>query len=935
MRLLPSTLLQLLAASVLTGLPFARAVPTLDPPPALAYVPAAGGRGPAQDVIQPADVELFPLLLVSTLSGGLHALDRDTGEEVWGIPPALPPASAEHPSGAQARPAGLNVEPPDDERLTEKFLVDPREGMVYLATKEASQWQLNKLGVTVPDLCVTASTVSADEPSADDDPSAAPRNPTVSKHHSSRRRSTLLRIPIRPGSLSAPSRRPFSRSTCAPERSSTPSTPPAPNRPPEPRPGLAALTWMTSWTTSRVPTVMFLSDRSSGSLGPVRSGHGSSRCDATRSTNESACVADYTLRVHTPSIPPSPPQTLFYTTFAPRSSSTQHPASVFSLPHSLDSQYHQLAVTPAKTGLACLKETSSGTLVMLWGLEFESDFPIGLWDVFVLRETGGLFVGRQVNPRRSLIVDQHGQVVKSGGGVLVTRGGGPGGDELLALSTDSYPFLGIVGALPSPSVGKLEGWHPGVLAPNLNESERETSREVWDAQLGEGMARVVERRMIEAGAADENSNSLEDATGPAALEPRRSRFGKWLSLALLGSALPLFVFRARRAGVKRRTLSTSTEFEDRAEPASAARDPPIDFNKRPDTRPAEKVVPATANRETLAKTGSASPVGEADPDGKKKKRRQRRKGKKDDEAETEPADDPDLPVTISLPASASVSALSTPTLPALESSAALGAIVATPPLTSPTPPMPEALTISDELLGTGSHGTLVFRGTFQSRPVAVKRLLSHFTSLHSREISLLQSSDHHPNIVRYFYQEHREPWLLIALELCPCSLGELVERGPRGDEAIWAEWKGREEEALKGAVQGVEHLHSLKICHRDIKPQCVLWPCSQLAPADAEHDSGPAGISSSLEPSPAQSVCSSPTSASRSSRRSISRPSARRFTRPRPLATSPRARPAGARPSFCSSRRATLPKGPPAGKSSAKTVAAEVAPANSLVARQD
>lgn len=546
---------------------------------------------------------------------------------------------------------------------------------------------------------------------------------------------------------------------------------------------------------------------------------------------------DYTLRVHTPSIPPSPPQTLVYTTFSPRSSLTNHPASIFSLPHSLDSQYHQLAVTPVKTGLACLKETSSGTLVMLWGLEFESDFPVGLWDVFVLRETGGLFVGRQVNPRRSLIVDQHGQLVKSNAGVLVTRGGGPNGDELLALSTDSYPFLGIVGALPPPSVGKLEGWHPGLQPSSLNETERSLSREVWDAQLGEGMARMVERRMIEVGNTDdEGGNRLDDANNMAADRPQRRWLGKWLAFVLLGGVLPLLSligFHLRRAGVETALMPASLVVQAKAnsatQPSKLSTVAQTDLTVLLGTTPSEKALPAvpvTNDSIVSAEVGSISAVGDAEPEGKKKKRRQRRKGKKDDDPDAESTKDPSPPETDSLPIPAFVSAQATPILPPSRPTAALEAIIAVPPpSSSPSPPPPttrEALTISDDLLGTGSHGTLIFRGTFQSRPVAVKRLLSHFTLLHEREISLLQSSDHHPNIVRYFYQEHREPWLLIALELCPCSLGELVERGPGGDAAIWAEWKGREEEALLGAVQGVEHLHSLKICHRDIKPQCVL-----------------------------------------------------------------------------------------------------------------
>ena len=109
----------------------------------------------------------------------------------------------------------------------------------------------------------------------------------------------------------------------------------------------------------------------------------------------------------------------------------------------------------------------------------------------------------------------------------------------------------------------------------------------------------------------------------------------------------------------------------------------------------------------------------------------------------------------------------------------------------------------------------VLTGTFQSRPVAVKRLLSHFTTLASHEVSLLQSTDFHPNIVRYFYEEKKDPWLYIALELCPASLADLIERPTEFPDLTKL---FEPQAALKGISQGVRHLHELKVCHRDIKP---------------------------------------------------------------------------------------------------------------------
>lgn len=121
------------------------------------------------------------------------------------------------------------------------------------------------------------------------------------------------------------------------------------------------------------------------------------------------------------------------------------------------------------------------------------------------------------------------------------------------------------------------------------------------------------------------------------------------------------------------------------------------------------------------------------------------------------------------------------------------------------------------------HG--LAQGTFQGRPVAVKRLLSHFSSLHSHEVSLLQSSDAHPNIVRYFCQEKEGPWLLIALELCSASLADVVDRPKEFPELAHL---FDPQEAVRDICEGVQHLHELKICHRDLKPQSVhvpvFWP---------------------------------------------------------------------------------------------------------------
>ncbi len=88
-------------------------------------------------------------------------------------------------------------------------------------------------------------------------------------------------------------------------------------------------------------------------------------------------------------------------------------------------------------------------------------------------------------------------------------------------------------------------------------------------------------------------------------------------------------------------------------------------------------------------------------------------------------------------------------------------------------------------------------------------------------MSILQESDDHPNVIRYYYQEAHSNFLYIALELCPASLADIIESPDKEqwrDVALAFDPK----KALRQITSGLRHLHALKLVHRDIKPQNIL-----------------------------------------------------------------------------------------------------------------
>jgi serine/threonine protein kinase len=68
---------------------------------------------------------------------------------------------------------------------------------------------------------------------------------------------------------------------------------------------------------------------------------------------------------------------------------------------------------------------------------------------------------------------------------------------------------------------------------------------------------------------------------------------------------------------------------------------------------------------------------------------------------------------------------------------------------------------------------LSYRGMFDNRDVAVKRILPECFSFADREVQLLRESDEHPNVIRYFCTERDRQFQYIAIELCAATLQEV------------------------------------------------------------------------------------------------------------------------------------------------------------------
>lgn len=122
----------------------------------------------------------------------------------------------------------------------------------------------------------------------------------------------------------------------------------------------------------------------------------------------------------------------------------------------------------------------------------------------------------------------------------------------------------------------------------------------------------------------------------------------------------------------------------------------------------------------------------------------------------------------------------------------------------------------EDVLGTGSKGTYVYKGYFENRQeCAIKRIVAQTITFADREVDFLRSLQH-PNLVRYLATEHDPQFIYIGLELADCTLRTLIEEKKLDEFSI------SKDEICKQSAQGLQYLHKLDIVHRDIKPENIL-----------------------------------------------------------------------------------------------------------------
>ncbi len=123
-----------------------------------------------------------------------------------------------------------------------------------------------------------------------------------------------------------------------------------------------------------------------------------------------------------------------------------------------------------------------------------------------------------------------------------------------------------------------------------------------------------------------------------------------------------------------------------------------------------------------------------------------------------------------------------------------------------------------QILGKGSGRTIIYKGTFGLREVAVKKI-PHF-QFHKdaeNEIDFLIKCSGHPNIVQYYASERRPDGYYLALELCH---GKTLKDWVKNN---FLSVKVDGVNILRQVTKGLKFLQAKGIIHSDLKQSNILF----------------------------------------------------------------------------------------------------------------
>lgn len=763
--------------------------------------------------------ETLDLVLLASIDGTFHALNRNSGQELWStstsLPYALPPPSALAPL-VRTKYDKENHDEDDEDAIPETYIIEPQTGDIYVASSSSAP--LQRLPFSMPQL-VEMSPFQL----TDDD---------VTRTFTGRRQTSLLLLELETGRLQR-----VINSECP---------------------------WDAQQELAKIRKFK-PEDADELDLDDLEAGEPPERS----STLVYIGRTDYEVLIQTESTNGDfshvPDQSLSFSTYGPSNDDAGIQAHYR---QTSDDSYVQSMSSGAVISFKAPKESKEKApkeSQIMWHRKFQ-DTIVAVFDVVEVPSRTKPFVLLQPQPRFEELfphVDFHTAAkqdslpnIGSAYVGMVTRTG-----SLFAMSPDSYPLLLFGDGQEEERVDPRY-----LIDPPTNAGSKFPSDTVDDQTRQRRMRELCENnssdrrcfigmRPMEDGSRSRYSRLLEGVPSvedPPSEPERESRNntpipppssespnnqtitdGRTGSTALSLSALyPLLacsILLALWLGWKR-TRSRSTLGTQSVRPQTDLITEKVAItqsttlvtsvngdNVSGTSQPSGDAESASAPKESVdSKTSSPADAtsenvaGQDDDDsdrddptmtpGKRKTRRGRRgKKKKVALALPEDAEDAAVPITPS------------PFTPPIQ----VSSIVLPPPPT----PSASALVVTDTVLGFGSHGTVVYEGSFQGRAVAVKRLLQDFVTLASREVSILQESDDHPNVIRYHYQETLGNFLYIALELCPASLADIIECPDQFNDIVVTFEPKR---ALSQITSGLRHLHALKIVHRDIKPQNIL-----------------------------------------------------------------------------------------------------------------